>query len=161
MRPSYAARAMLLTLALGGAAACGRDEADETQMGGDVATTPPGTATPAPATDSELRVDEVRLGRALDAQGRVTEDVDDFGVRDTLRVSVRTAGMAQNAQLTARWMFGDQLVDESTQTISPTGQAYTHFFVAKPTAWPTGDYRVVILVNGREVESEDFEIKEP
>ena len=157
MQTLSGARALALALALGATAACNRDDANQT-AGGDVAT--PSTAAPAPAANGELNVNEVRLGRVLDAEGRVTEDVDDFGMRDTIRVSVRTEGAAQNATITARWMFGDQVVDSTSQTVSPTGPAYTNFFIAKPDAWPAGDYRVVILVNGREVRTEDFDVEQ-
>ena len=151
-------RMLALALALGATAACNRDAANDTASG-DVA--PPSTAAPAPAAaNGELNVSEARLGRTLDANGRVTDDIDDFGVRDTIRLSVGTEGAAQNATITARWMFGDQLVDSTSQTVSPTGTAYTNFFIAKPDAWPAGDYRVVILVNGREVRTEDFDVEQ-
>ena len=151
------ARVLALALALGAMAACNRDAATDDTAGGDVA--PPSTAAPAPA-NAELRVNEVRLGRVLDAEGRVSDETDDFGLRDTIRVSVRTEGTAQNATITARWMFGDQLVDSTSHTVSPTNTAYTHFFIAKPDAWPAGDYRVVILVNGREVQTKDFDVEQ-
>ena len=52
-------------------------------------------------------------------------------------------------------------MDERTETVSPTGTgpAYTHFLIAKPTAWPKGDYKLHILVNGNEVETEDFKVE--
>jgi hypothetical protein len=102
------------------------------------------------------------LGRAMRGDTAVVEDTDDFGVSDTIHAVVRHEGAAQNATITARWTFQDgQVVDERTETVSPTGTgaAYTHFMIAKPTAWPKGDYKLHILVNGNEVETEDFKVE--
>ena len=63
------------------------------------------------------------------------------------------------ATLTARWTYGDgQVVDETSQTISPTGPAMTEFHVSKASGWPAGDYKVSIMLDGRELESKDFKV---
>ena len=67
--------------------------------------------------------------------------------------------MASGATLTARWTYGDgQVVDESSQTISPTGPAMTEFHVSKASGWPKGDYKVSIMLDGHEVQSKDFKV---
>lgn len=140
-----------LTVALG---ACSKgDTGDNAMM--DV---PPATsATPAP--ESALAVDELNLGRALGADGRVAEDRDEFAPMDTIYAVAHTTGMATGAALTARWTYGDgQVVDESSQTISPTGPAMTEFHVSKASGWPAGDYKVSIMLDGRELESKDFKV---
>ena len=145
-----AAAAALVALA-----ACGGDDADDaivTDTGMQMA---PG----APAAD--LRVTEVWLGRAMQGDTAVVEDIDDFSPRDTIHAVVRHEGAAQGATLTARWTFQDgQVVDERSETVSGTADrpTYTHFMITKPTPWPAGDYKLTILLNGQEVESEDFEI---
>ena len=50
-------------------------------------------------------------------------------------------------------------MSESTETISPTGDAYTEFHVFKPSGWPAGKYTVHVLVNGQEVQTKDFTVK--
>jgi uncharacterized protein YfaS (alpha-2-macroglobulin family) len=76
-------------------------------------------------------------------------------------VSVLTDGSASSATLTTRWTFQDgQLVDESTQTIQPSGTTATEFHISKPDGLPPGNYRVQVLLDGREVESEEFEVKQ-
>jgi len=141
--------------------ACNKDDADA-----DVATrTAPGTAEPAPApapgATATLRVTEVSLGRAMRGDTAVVDDIDDFKPADTIHAVVKHEGAATDARLTARWTFQDgQVVDERTETISPTGTGatYTHFQISKPGGWPTGNYKLTLLLNGQEVESEDFEI---
>jgi hypothetical protein len=106
-----------------------------------------------------LRVTEVELGKALDADGSVRDDTDDFNVNDTIYVAVKTSGTANEARLMARWTFQDgQVVSEDSRTIAPRGDAWTEFHVSKPGGWPKGNYKVTILLNGTEVESEDFDI---
>jgi hypothetical protein len=152
---------LLATLALG-ATACGNKDRDEvamrdTALGGGTA-----TANPPAAATSEMRVTNVDLGRAMRGDTAVVEDMDDFSPRDTIHAVVRHEGAAQNATITARWTYQDgQVVDERTETVSPTGTAaeYTHFMITKPSAWPAGKYTLHVLVNGKEVESEDFEVK--
>ena len=114
-----------------------------------------------PAPNQALRVTEVNMGRAIDAQGRITGDeTDDFGRNDTIYVSVNTEGTAPGSRLTARWTFQDgQVVDESSQTISATGPATTEFHISKPDGFPAGNYRVEIQLDGRTVETEEFTVR--
>ncbi|MDQ3698323.1 MAG: hypothetical protein M3373_09905 [Gemmatimonadota bacterium] len=136
-------------------AACGGNDAR------DAATTDtsPGTLDRPAVT---LRVTDVQLGRTMGADNRIADETDDFGPNDTIHAVVAHEGAAAGTSITARWTFEDgQVVDERTETVSPTGATteYTHFMVAKPSGWPRGEYRLHILVNGREVETEEFEVK--
>jgi outer membrane usher protein FimD/PapC len=49
-------------------------------------------------------------------------------------------------------------VDESTQTIAPTGDARTEFHMSKPDGWPAGKYKLEVLVNGTTAGTKDFEV---
>ena len=146
-----AAQAALCTTLLVAFAACeagGRD--DTATTGGSAGGT----------VESEVRVSEVDLGKSIGADRRISDDTDDFGPNDTVYVSVLTTGNAPSATVTARWTFEDgQVVDSSSQTIAPSGTNATEFHISKPDGLPAGDYRVQILLNGREVESEEFEVK--
>jgi hypothetical protein len=50
-------------------------------------------------------------------------------------------------------------VGESTQDISPTADAYHEFHIVKKTAWPKGDYKVEILLDGVSAGTKDFTVK--
>jgi len=52
-----------------------------------------------------------------------------------------------------------QVVDNSTQTISPTGPAVTEFHLSKPSPWPEGDYKVEISLNGASAGTKGFKVK--
>ncbi|HEX6133518.1 MAG TPA: hypothetical protein VFZ24_06130 [Longimicrobiales bacterium] len=110
-----------------------------------------------------LRVTEVDLGNAIGPDRRITDDraTDDFRPNETIYAVVETEGAATGSTLTARWTFEDgQVVDETTQTISPTGPAVTEFHISKPDGFPVGSYQVEILLNGSSVERKDFEVKQ-
>jgi hypothetical protein len=107
-----------------------------------------------------VEVTEVRLGRSVTPDRRVAAEADRFGTQDTIYASVATQGSANNVTLTARWTYQDgQVVDERRETISPTGPANTVFHLANPGGWPTGDYRLEVLVNDRSAESRPFSVR--
>jgi hypothetical protein len=152
-RHSRIAFAGMLSLVLTvGVSACGRKDegaAADTAAGAVEASTP-------------VRVADVTLGKSVGADKRVTNQMDTFGARDTIYASVRTTGGSGSGtqQLTARWTFQDgQVVDERTETISPTGEAYTEFHISKPSGWPKGKYTLRVLLNGSEVQTKDFTVQ--
>lgn len=140
-------------------AACGGDRDDAATTDTALGTAPPATTAPA----GELRVTEVNLGRAMVGDTAVAEDTDDFTPTDTIHAVVRHEGAANGATITARWTFQDgQVVDERSETVTAAAgrTAYTHFMITKATPWPAGNYTLRVLVNGAEVESEEFEVKQ-
>ena len=107
-----------------------------------------------------VRVSDVKLGRAIGADKRLTEETDDFRPTDVIYAVVETQGSGSTAALQARWTFEDgQVVDESSRNISAAGGDFTEFHISKPSGWPKGKYKVEILLNGQPVETEDFEVK--
>jgi hypothetical protein len=116
------------------------------------------TGTVAPAT-TPITVGEIDVGRSLNADKGIADRTETFRRTDTIYVSVATQGTGSGT-LAARWTFQDgQVVDESTQSVSPTGPARTEFHVMKPDGWPVGKYRVEILLNGASVGTKEFEVK--
>ena len=74
-------------------------------------------------------------------------------------MSVETSGTASSADLAARWTYEDgQEVDRTETTIAPTGPEHTEFHISKPDGWPEGDYQVEIMLNGRTVDTLDYEV---
>jgi hypothetical protein len=136
-----------LLLAAGLGAACSRPAA------------PPPATLPADRVADSVRVTDVDLGLGLGADKRVTDKTDSFSPTQTVYVSVRTEGTAPSATLKARWTFQDgQVVQDASQTISPTGTAVTEFHVSNPAGWPIGSYKVEVFLNGTSVETESFKV---
>jgi hypothetical protein len=118
---------------------------------------PMSTQQQAPA---DVAVSHIEIGRHVDADKPVTDVTREFKPGDTVYASVLTNGAAQNAEMMVRWTYQDgQIVDETTQTISPTGNAATEFHIAKPEGLATGKYKVEVFVNGKSAGTEEFEIK--
>jgi len=116
----------------------------------------PGTTS---TTGGALRVTQIDLGRSLNADKTINDNTDSFKPADTIYASVATEGSAA-ATLTARWTYQDgQVVDESRQTIAPTGNARTEFHISRPDGWPAGKYKVDILLNGSSASTRDFEVQ--
>jgi hypothetical protein len=119
--------------------------------------TPPPAATPAAQGVSVTSVD---LGTAVGADQKVTSPTTTFSPKDTIYAAVSTTGAASNATLGAKWTYQDgQTVNDSSQTIAPTGPAVTTFHISKPDGWPAGNYKVEISLDGNAVSSKDFSVK--
>jgi hypothetical protein len=113
----------------------------------------------APTVPAPFKVVSVDLGKQIGPDKKVTEPVTAFTPTDTIYASVATDGAAARVELKARWTYQDgQLVDESTQTIAPTGPAVTEFHIAKPSGWPTGKYTVTIAVDGAVAATREFTV---
>jgi len=143
---------IVAAIAVASLAACSKKEKEST---GDVT---PGAAAPAPAT-STVAVADIDVGRAV-SDKRVTDKTDNFKATDTVYASVHTTGSAPAANVMARWTFEDgQVVETSTQSIAPTGDAYTEFHISKPGGLPKGKYKVEVFLDSKSVGTKDFEVK--
>ena len=153
----------LIALSLAGAlvlTACGKKE----EAPQPAATTPPATTTPPPSTAMTpaqgVTVTSVDLGTAVGPDQKVTSPTTTFGAKDTIYAAVSTTGTASNATLGAKWTYQDgQTVNDSSQTIAPTGPAVTTFHISKPDGWPAGNYKVEISLDGKSVSSKDFTVQ--
>ena len=151
--PARSARALAVAaIAFASLAACSKEKKEST---GDVT---PSAAAPAPAT-STVAVADIDVGRAI-SNMRVTDKTDNFKAADTIYTSVHTTGSATAANVMARWTFEDgQVVQESTQSIAPTGDAYTEFHISKPGGLPKGKYKVEVFLDSKSAGTKDFEVK--
>ena len=110
---------------------------------------------PAPAATATT-VTMVDLGNAIGADNRVTAPSTTFAKGDTIHASVASDGAAGN--LTAKWTFGDQVVDTQDQAVA-AGPQVTEFSVSKPDGWPRGKYTLEVSSNGTVVQTREFEVK--
>jgi hypothetical protein len=119
-----------------------------------------GCSAPPPVTQAVVKVTDIDVGRSAGADKTIGDKTDSFRPADTFYVSVRTEGSATSATLTARWTYQDgKVIDESKQTIAPSGSAaVTEFHLAKPDGWPTGGYKVEVLLNGASAGTKDFRV---
>ena len=125
---------------------------------------PPPLAQPASPPPAPVAVASLELGRAIGPDKRVMSAMSEFGTRDTIYVSVATTGASAGTPMTAKWTYhGSEretvTVDSTTRSIAPSGPAVTEFRILNPSAWPTGRYKVAILLNGTPAMEKEFEVK--
>lgn len=150
--------AVVAALAL---AACGKKEETPAPVVAPArAPTPAPVVTTPPPAPAGVSFSSVTLGNQLNANQTVNMTAKAFTPKDTIYAAVATNGAAPNAALVARWTFADgQLVDETSQSIAPTGPAVTTFQIAKPDGFPVGSYKVAITLDGKPVASESFQVQ--
>jgi len=123
-----------------------------------------GAAAPPPATQSALSVADIDVGRSVATDKTIADKTETFRPGDTFYVAVKTVGSAPTATLVAHWSYEDgQRISEATQTIAPSGPAVTEFHVSRPNGpgdgWPTGNYKVEIVLNGVSAGTEKFKVQ--
>jgi len=153
MRAGTLAGAILFSVAV---AACNKEN-----EGAVVDTTASGTQTATVAVDTTpIRVSDIQVGKGIGSDKKVSSQTTDFGVRDTMFVAVITDGAAKNAKVDAKWTYNGKTVKSDSQTISPTGgENVTEFHVTKASAWPKGNYKVEVMLNGVSAGSKDLSVK--
>lgn len=116
---------------------------------------PPVTqAPPPPPPAPPFKVTGAELGKGIKPDNTVQTATDTFGPKDTIYLSVASEGLPQpRAVLTVKWTYGakDTPVHEETVNLTPPSEkpVHTEFHIAKPSAWPAGDYKVVLTVDGQ------------
>ena len=108
----------------------------------------------------DFRIVRVSLGRAVDIGNDVIEERDVFSRRDPIYAVVVSTGTNQGLMLSARWLDADgQLMVQNDQRLVPNGPMLANFRLQNPNGWTRGHYRLEIAVDGKPVQSKDFEIR--
>jgi hypothetical protein len=127
----------------------------------------PATTTPAPmpAATATASVTGVDLGNAVGADMRVAAPMGTFSPKDTIHASVLTATSDPAAsvagKLGAKWTHVDsnQTVHEESKDLTFAGDGVTDFQISKPDGWPTGKYKVEVMLDGNVVQTREFEVR--
>ena len=127
-------------------------------------TTPAPMPAPAPMA-ATASVNNVDLGNAVGADMRVTAPMSTFAPKDTIYAAVTTGTSDPAAsvagKLGAKWTHIDsnQTVHEESRDLTFAGDGVTDFQISKPDGWPTGKYKVEIMLDGAVVQTREFEVK--
>jgi hypothetical protein len=167
MNRNAMSQALLLAI-LGAVALAGCKKREE------VAVTPPPVAsepaplppvTPPPAATPAVSVATVDLGNAVGPDFRVTTPATTFAAKDTIHASVATntgdATASVPGKLAVKWTHLDsnQVVHEESRDVTFAGSGVTSFQISKPDGWPTGKYRVEVMLDGNTVQTREFEVR--
>ena len=116
-------------------------------------------ALPPTTAATPVKVTDVDVGRALDADKKISDKTDTFKPTDTIYVSVATEGSSSRAVLVAHWTFKDgQVIKDEDRSIAPKAKTSTEFHIVKPSGWPVGDYKVEVMLDGAPAGSKSFKV---
>jgi hypothetical protein len=104
-----------------------------------------------------LRVADIQLGRSLNADNSVREHTTAFTPKDSIYVSVLTAGRG-SATLSVRWSLGSRVLDEAKKPVSYTDAAATDFGLKSGWGFPKGEYTADVFMDGQLVGSRKFKV---
>ena len=164
MKPNRLHMTMLAAM-IGSAALVGckkKEEPAPLPPAADTAPAPMPAPAPMAATAS---VNSVDLGNAVGADMRVTAPMSTFAPKDTIYAAVSTGTSDPAAsvagKLGAKWTHIDsnQTVHEETKDLTFAGDGVTDFQISKPDGWPTGKYKLEIMLDGAVVQTREFEVK--
>lgn len=137
---------LTLTLALG----CGKKEEPAT----DPSTTVQTAAQPA--------VTAITFTRGIDSSNNPVATTNNFNARDTIYAVVDVTNTEAGTPIEGRWFHvsSDQQVNTNTVNTTSAGSHKIPLFISRPDAWPTGDYRLDVYINGMMQKSQSFKVEE-
>lgn len=121
-------------------------------------------AAPEAPVMTTVSVSGVELGTSIGADMNIESPASTFATGDTIIAAVATATSDPAANVTGnlgvRWTYeGDTPVHEESKDIDFSGKGVTTFEISKPDGWPTGNYKVEVLLNGAVAQSREFEVR--
>ena len=105
-----------------------------------------------------LQLSTVQLGSALNSDKSIATHVSRFKPDQTVYVAALTAGPG-SGEVAARWTFGGRIISEEKKSVSYTQDAATEFHIAYAGGFPTGEYKVEVLIDGTSAALRDFRIE--
>jgi len=154
----------MLAAMLGSAALVGCKKKEEPAVMPPVASDTMPMPAPAPMAATAM-VNGVDLGNAVGADMRVTAPMSAFAPSDTIYAAVSTGTSEPAAsvagKLGAKWTHVDsnQVVHEESKDLNLAGDGVTDFQISKPGGWPTGKYKVEIMLDGAVVQTREFAVR--
>ncbi len=106
---------------------------------------------------SNLRVTGIQLGRSVNADSTIANPTETFAPRDTIYLSVSTAGVGSGT-LSVRWTYEGRVVDEPQKKVSYRDLAATDFSLRSVAGFPPGDYRAEVFLDGQPVGTKTFRV---
>jgi hypothetical protein len=122
----------------------------------------PMPTTPAPAGAEVVGVD---LGSAAGADMKIAAPKTTFAAKDKIIAAVTTrtadAATAVPSKIAAKWSHVDsnQVVNEEARDVSLQGDQTFDFEITNDKPWPTGKYKVEVMLDGNVVQTREFEVK--
>jgi hypothetical protein len=105
-----------------------------------------------------LKVKTIQTGRSLNSDNSVGLLTQRFRPDQTMYVAVLTDGPGKGT-LTAKWTYAGRTVSQDTKDVSYRDSAATEFHITNSSGFPSGDYSVEILLDGKSVETRNLKVE--
>lgn len=105
-----------------------------------------------------LHVATLQLGSKLNGDNTVGTHTTRFKPDDHIYAAVLTEATGSST-ITARWTYNGMMVSEESRQVSYKGAGATAFEFKSAGAFPVGDYKVDILVDGNTAASREFRVE--
>lgn len=123
----------------------------------------PGSAAPSDITalTAAVRISDLKVGTALDAEGKVAENQDNLNAGDALHASIAVGDVGAGSKIKAVWLGPqDVRIFDETKNVD-AGAAFLAFHAPDTRGWAVGNYKVEIYLGDELASSESFDIVEP
>ena len=108
-------------------------------------------------SNAPLSLANIQIGRSLNPDRSVASITTLFKPSETVYIAVQTKD-AGKGTVGVKWMFGTQVIDEPTKTVSYDGPASTEFHMQNSGGFPPGDYSVEVFLDGQSVGKRVFSV---
>lgn len=110
------------------------------------------------ACSQPLHMSTLQLGSKLNGDNTVGTHTTRFKPDDKIYAAVLTDATGSSA-IAARWTYNGQMVSEEERKVRYKGAGATAFEFKSASAFPVGEYKVEILVDGQSVATRDFRVE--
>lgn len=109
-----------------------------------------------------LRVVQIQLGRALNADSTISAPAYTFKPHDTIYLSVMTAGKGSGT-VGVKWTYGSRVIDEPKKQVhySYKDSAATEFRLETASGFPPGEYTAEVFIDGQSAGVKKFRVNSP
>jgi len=105
-----------------------------------------------------LHVSTLQVGSKLNGDNTVGTHTTRFKPDDKIYAAVLTDATGSST-IAARWTYNGQMVSEEARKETYKGAGATAFEFKSASAFPVGEYKVDILVDGQPVASREFRVE--
>src|SRR5262245_32700698 len=116
--------------------------------------------TAACGADEPLRVVQIQIGRALNADNTIPAQSYSFKPHDTIFLSVTTAGKGSGT-VSVRWTYRTSVIDEPKKQVryAYKDSAATDFRLQSAAGFPPGEYTAEVFLDGQPAGTKKFRVE--
>jgi hypothetical protein len=110
------------------------------------------------ACSPPLKVSTLQVGSKLNGDNTIAAHTTRFKPDDHVFAAVITDATGSST-ITVRWLYNGMMVSEESRKVAYKGAGATAFEFKSASAFPVGDYKVNVLVDGIPVADRDFRVE--